>query len=242
MPDGGTLTIETQNQTIDEADRAHGPTSRPPGDYVVVRVTDTGVGMTPEVQARIFEPFFTTKERGHGTGLGLAAVYGIVKQLGGNIYVDSEPGRGTVFKIYLPKTDQPAVTRPPPAPVGGPVGNETILVVEDEPGVRRFARTILTRHGYRVVEAESSEAALAGLAGEPRQLDLLLTDVMLSGRNGGELATDLRRMRPELPVLFMSGFADSTVRAGLPDGCTVLEKPFTAHTLLWLVGDALGRR
>jgi two-component system, cell cycle sensor histidine kinase and response regulator CckA len=243
MIEGGALTIETQNQTIDETDRAYGPTSPPPGTYVVVRVTDTGCGMSQAVQARIFEPFFTTKERGHGTGLGLAAVYGIVKQLNGNILVNSEPGRGTVFTVCLPATGQPAAHASAAQRQSSvPVGNETILLVEDEPGVRRFAKTILMRHGYHVVEADSSETALAGLAGEPVRVDLLLTDLMLSGRHGGELATDLRRTRPDLPVLFMSGYANSAVRTGLPDGCTVLEKPFTAHTLLWLVGDALGRR
>jgi two-component system, cell cycle sensor histidine kinase and response regulator CckA len=236
MPRGGVLTIETR------AARVENDTKVPAGEYVVVRVSDTGIGMSHDVQAHIFEPFYTTKARGRGTGLGLAAVGGIVKQLEGYISVASEPGRGTLFTIHLPAADRAApeiveTTRR----IAVPVGHETILLVEDEPSVRGFARTILTRHGYHVVDAESSEAAVAELRAHAMHVDLLLTDVMLSGKDGGELASDLRREHPELPVLFISGYADPFVRPELPNGCEMLAKPFTAHTLLWRVRDALGR-
>jgi signal transduction histidine kinase len=238
MPDGGTLTIETQNATLAEDDLVRHP-GAVPGDYAVISVADTGVGMTRDVQRRIFEPFYTTKERGQGTGLGLAAVYGIVTQLGGNIWVYSEPGHGTTFKIYLPQTvaaPAAASARQLSAP---PIGTETILLVEDEPGVRSFARTVLVRHGYRVVEAESSEVALAEIAGHAGALDLLLTDVMMTGIDGGQLARHLTRQRPDLRVLFMSGYADPAVEQALPFGCELLEKPFTAHALLSRVRDVL---
>jgi two-component system, cell cycle sensor histidine kinase and response regulator CckA len=239
MPDGGTLTIETANAVLTADDLAthHGCAE---GVYAVLSVSDTGIGMTREVQARVFEPFFTTKERGRGTGLGLAAVQGIAQQLRGGVWIYSEPGHGAVFKIYLPQTDlQPAavVER---RRSGAPVGHEAILLVEDEIGVRSFTRTVLRRYGYRVVEADSSEAALAHAAGSDDLVDLLLTDVMLSGMDGGQLARLLRRERPELPVLFMSGYADPAVKQALPPDARLLEKPFTAHTLLSRVRETLG--
>jgi len=239
MPDGGTLTIETGNATLTKDDVASHP-GADPGQYAVISVSDTGVGMARDVQQRIFEPFYTTKERGRGTGLGLAAVYGIVKQLRGNIWVESEPGHGTVFKIFLPEnTAAPAAAaiRKRGSP---PVGTETILLVEDEPGVRSFARTVLSRHGYHVLEAESSEQALAQLEGYNGALDLLLTDVMLTGIDGGQLARRLASRTPNLRIVFMSGYADPAVEQALPHGCDLLEKPFTAHTLLSRVRDALG--
>jgi two-component system cell cycle sensor histidine kinase/response regulator CckA len=195
--------------------------------------------MTQEVQSRIFEPFFTTKERGRGTGLGLAAVYGIVKQLGGDIWVDSEPGHGTVFTIYLPKIEQ----LPPPVAAPGRsarnLGTEAILLVEDETGVRSFVRTVLERHGYRVLDTASSEAALARLRGHEDPIDLLLTDIMLPGMDGGQLARQLRGERPELRVLFMSGYTDPALEHALPPKAGFLEKPFTAHALLARVRAAL---
>ena len=242
MPSGGVLTIETRNDTIDDATRGGHPECGP-GNYAVISVSDTGVGMSREVQGRIFEPFYTTKERGRGTGLGLAAVHGIVKQLDGHIFVASQIGQGSQFTIYLPATSQAApeavrATRQSAVPVG----HETILLVEDEPSVRRFARTILTRHGYRVMDAESAEAAVSTVRRDGVAIDLLVTDVMLSGRDGGQLATELRRDSPALPVLFISGYADPFVRQEFPAGCELLEKPFTAHTLLWRVRGALNRQ
>jgi CheY-like chemotaxis protein len=207
-----------------------------------VSVADTGIGMTRAVQQRIFEPFYTTKERGRGTGLGLAAVYGIVKQLGGNIWVYSEPGHGAIFKIYLPQTDAVPVAAPSGERSAPPIGTETILLVEDESGVRSFARTVLSRHGYQVLEAESSEQALAQLTGHAGALDLLLTDVMMTGIDGGQLARHIIRNRPDVRVLFMSGYADPVVEQALPFDCELLEKPFTAHTLLSRVRDVLGTR
>ena len=154
MPDGGTLTIETGNATLGACDLARLP-GAVEGEYAVITVSDTGVGMTPEVQRRIFEPFYTTKERGRGTGLGLAAVYGIVEQLGGNIWVESEPGRGSSFTIYLPRTVAAPVSRCRAAERSTPsLGRATILLVEDESGVRSFARTVLVRYGYHVLEAD----------------------------------------------------------------------------------------
>lgn len=185
---------------------------------------------------------YTTKERGRGTGLGLAAVYGIVSQLGGIIEVHSEPGNGTTFRTFLPRTTAApvaAIRRVQSAP---PVGTETILLVEDESGVRSFARTVLVRHGYQVFGAESSEQALALLAGYSGAFDLLLTDVMMTGIDGGQLARRITRDRPNVRVLFMSGYPDPSVENALPFECELLEKPFTAHTLLSRVRDVLGTR
>jgi PAS domain S-box-containing protein len=233
MPTGGILRIDTGNVSIDDA-AARDRGDLPAGEYARLTVTDTGVGMTPDVRARIFEPFFTTKDRGHGTGLGLAAVHGIVKQLGGTIDVESEPAHGTTFTIYLPWTELPI------APVGrtgrvASVGTDRILLVEDEPAVRSFARMVLTRHGYQVAEVPSAEDALAWAA-SGAGYDLLLTDVMLTGVDGVQLADQLRDRRPDLRVLFMSGYAEP---AGMPTGASVLEKPFTAHALLTAVRAAL---
>jgi signal transduction histidine kinase len=236
MLNGGTLTIQTGNASLDEDYVRHHTDSRP-GGYAVLSVSDTGVGMSREVQARIFEPFFTTKEHGRGTGLGLAAVYGIVKQLGGNIWVYSEPGHGAVFKIYLPQTErqiESVVTR---ARVASPVGTETILLVEDEAAVRSFTRTVLQRYGYRVLEADSGEAALERIQGYDGPLDLLLTDVMLSGMDGGQLAQHIRRDRVDLAVLLMSGYAEPAVTRSFQ--AELLEKPFTAPILLSRVREVL---
>jgi|RhiMethySRZTD1v2_1073278.scaffolds.fasta_scaffold15963_7 two-component system cell cycle sensor histidine kinase/response regulator CckA len=242
MPDGGTLTIATGNATLGASDLARFPGAME-GEYAVITVSDTGVGMPPEVQRRIFEPFYTTKERGRGTGLGLAAVYGIVKQLGGNIWVESEPERGSSFTIYLPRTAAAPVSAAPRGERSTPpIGRETILLVEDESGVRSFARTVLVRYGYNVIEAESSEQALTQLSRYDGPLDLLLTDVMLSGMDGGQLARHLTPGRPNMRVIFMSGYADPSVEEGLPDGCGLLEKPFTAHTLLSRVRESLSSR
>jgi two-component system cell cycle sensor histidine kinase/response regulator CckA len=242
MPQGGTLTIETRDAELDTSyTLAH--RGAKVGSYALLTVADTGVGMTPEVQARIFEPFFTTKERGRGTGLGLAAVYGIVKQLDGYIAVESAPGRGTAFHVYLPRTERPAAQPIVPASAAASwPGHETILLVEDEESVRQFAKIALQRYGYRVVEAHSAEAALALLDSVGGSLDLLLSDVILSGMDGCELARCVTRDRPDLRVLFMSGYTErmSTVNSVLDRGVQLLEKPFTAQALLMKIRQVLG--
>jgi CheY-like chemotaxis protein len=209
----------------------------------MVSVADTGVGMPPAVRARIFEPFFTTKETGRGTGLGLAAAYGTVKQLCGYIEVESHVGRGTTFSVYLPKAAHAADTGRREAIVSTHVGNETILVVEDESGVRAFVRLALERFGYRVIEADTAEAALTLLSGYTAPLDLLLTDVVLPGMNGIDLAAQVTRARPGVRVLVMTGYArgvDSIGGGGLDAGSQVLEKPFTADALLTKIRQLLG--
>ncbi len=241
MPNGGTLTIATGSMDLDEAFIVRHPGAST-GRHSTLTVTDTGIGMAPDVQRRIFEPFFTTKERGRGTGLGLAAAYGTVKQLGGYIGVDSEPGKGTSFTIYLPRTDGTPQAVDVSVPTGTPVGAETILLVEDESGVRSFARIALQRFGYRVLEADSAESALSLLGALEDAVDLLLTDVVLPGMDGRELATRVAAVRPATRVLFLSGYAAS-LRTGdgfLSPGVQMLEKPFSAQVLLTRTRQILG--
>jgi signal transduction histidine kinase/CheY-like chemotaxis protein len=240
MPHGGRLTLETHNASLDRAyTEAH--FAAEPGDYVLLAVSDTGIGMDEETRSRIFEPFFTTKEPGKGTGLGLATVYGIVKQSGGYIWVYSEPGRGTTFKIYLPRVEDPAdevaVARPAPAARG----TETILLAEDSAGVRRLVRGVLERQGYRVLEAALPEAALSLAATSSTPVRLLLTDVVMAGMDGTQLFRQLRRTLPDLRVLFMSGYADDAVlRHGvLEAGAAFIEKPFTPQALVARVREVL---
>ena len=208
----------------------------------MLSVADTGVGMDKRTQSHIFEPYFTTKEVGHGTGLGLSIVHGIVKQSGGNVFVYSEPGRGTIFKIYLPRSHRsgrPVVSTPPPRRQG--VGGETILVVEDEEALRTMVKRILEANGYKILLASQGTEALTLMA-EERPMDLVLTDVVLPGEvQGNRVAQQALRLRPGLPVLFMSGFSrDGTVRAGQADECTnYLEKPFTPEVLTTMVRTVL---
>ena len=243
MPNGGRLTIETRNVELDEVYATDHPSVKP-GRYVMLAVTDTGVGMDEETKARIFEPFFTTKVRGKGTGLGLATVYGIVQQTGGHIWPYSEPGRGTTMRVYLPRVDDPTDPIEHPGDAALAVGGtETILIVEDEAPVRAVTRHLLQRNGYTVMEAADGPAALALVDGEAagQHIDLLLTDVIMPGMSGRELADQLRVRRPNLRVLFMSGYTDdAVVRHGmLEPGLAYLEKPFRPTTLLRKVRGVL---
>jgi two-component system cell cycle sensor histidine kinase/response regulator CckA len=242
MPRGGKLTIETANVKLDESyQQRHLPVT--PGDYVMLAVSDTGVGMDQTVMRHIFEPFFTTKEVGRGTGLGLATVYGVVKQSGGDIWVYSEPGHGTTFKIYLPQVseDVSAAVRPTTAPGESPTGSETILLVEDDRGVRRLAQLILERAGYHVIEAESPPAALGLAAAFDGPIHLLLSDVIMPDSEGPPLYLRLAALRPQLRVLYMSGYADEAiVRHGvIVDGTPFLQKPFTPLALNQKVREVL---
>src|SRR5436309_76382 len=233
MPQGGILTISTSNAELDAAfARAHPGAEE--GSYASLSVSDTGIGMRPEVMARIFEPFFTTKDIGHGTGLGLAAVYGTVKQLGGYIGVESELGHGSTFTIYLPKTQQATGVGGLQPLAAAPVGEETIVLVEDESGVRAFAKIALERFGYRVLEADSAEAALTLLDDYDGPVHLLLTDVVLPGMDGRALAVCVARTHPAVRILFMSGYASElrTAEGFLTPGVQLVEPPFTAQTLL----------
>ena len=243
MPDGGKLTIETANVSLDENfARTHAPLQ--PGDYVMLAISDTGIGMDLETQSRIFEPFFTTKGA-KGTGLGLSTVYGIVKQSGGFIFVDSQPQRGTAFRAYFPRVD----AREEPAAVHDTLGlprpergRETILLVEDEVNLRRLARQYLETQGYKILEAEDGAAALQIAAGHKGPIDLVLTDVVMPGMNGRELARHISAQRPDLRVLFMSGYTENEIgHNGMLDaGINLLQKPFSLPALKDKVREILG--
>ncbi|MDX2193960.1 MAG: response regulator [Gemmatimonadales bacterium] len=240
MPGGGRLLVETMEVELTPA-YAHDHVSVTPGPYVLLAVSDNGCGMTPATRARVFEPFFTTKDVGKGTGLGLATVYGIVKQSGGNIWVYSEAGVGTTFKIYLPRVEAPVAAQPAPvaAPVGG--GRETLLLVEDEPSVRRLARQVLERDGYEVLEAADGEEAAGVAARHPGGIDLLVTDVVMPGASGPEVAERIARSRPALRVLYMSGYTEQAslhVTPRRPSG-PFLQKPFLPEQLSRMVRKAL---
>jgi len=240
MPDGGKLTIETANVDLDET-FAQAHLGSVPGSYAMLAVTDTGAGMDASVRAHLFEPFFTTKEVGKGTGLGLATVYGIVKQSGGYISVYSEPGRGTSFKIYLPRIETPAATPPGPQKGGAARGSETVLVVEDEPAVLTLSRRALEAQGYVVLAASDAAAALRVVERHGGTIHLLLTDVVMPGLSGRELADRLVAQRPGIRVLYMSGYpGDAVVQHGtLPSGSAFLQKPFSPDGLARKVRDVL---
>ncbi|MBI2061514.1 MAG: PAS domain S-box protein [Nitrospirae bacterium] len=241
MPQGGKLSIEARNMTLDSAYAAEHAGVRA-GRYVMLAISDTGVGMTREVQSHLFEPFFTTKERGKGTGLGLSIVYGIVNQYGGHIGVYSEPGRGTTFKLFWPEVsaDQPA-SAPMRAGERRQTGEETILLVEDEHRVRGLAKEILERHGYRIIEASGPAEALSLAGDHSGEIHLLLTDVVMPQMNGRELAGRLAVDRPAMRILYMSGYTDdSIVQQGvLAAGTPFLQKPFTAAGLTAKVREVL---
>lgn len=232
MPNGGTLTIETANIDVDEH-YAQQRIEMPEGQYVLFSVSDTGVGMDQQTQQHIFEPFFTTKGPGQGTGLGLAMVHGIVNQCEGHIWAYSELSHGTTFKIYFPRSDQPASVLSPPAPQPQQHGGaETILLVEDDTMVRQLAREILARNGYTVLEA-SSEDAPQLVASRDGIIDLLLTDVVMPKVNGHDLAQQLTALRPNLKVLYMSGYTDNVMvyHHMIGSGAAFISKPFTPSGL-----------
>ncbi len=240
MPQGGKLTIETANVQLDEAYARNHAKVRP-GPYVMLAVSDTGAGMDAETQSHIFEPFFTTKEKGKGTGLGLATVYGIVKQSDGNIYVYSEPGVGTTFKIYLPRAEgeegRPHLNPPVPATVG----MKTILLAEDEDGVRTLARKVLEARGYQVLEAREGKEALDLAEKYQGPIHLLLTDVVMPGMRGRQLSDRVMELRPDIKVIYMSGYTDeSAVDLGmLESGTEFVAKPFTPDDLISRVQSIL---
>ena len=239
MPNGGQLSIRTENADLDEAYvRMHAEVT--PGQYVALTVSDTGMGMDAATRNRVFEPFFTTKEK--GTGLGLATVYGIVKQSGGHIWVYSEPGRGSTFKVYLPMVSEPAAAGRYAAPALPPKGSETILLVEDAEGLRGFVRELLEGRGYRVLEAENGRQAIAAASAHAGDIHLLLTDVVLPEAGGREVARQVLELHPEARVLFMSGYTDDAMmqQGVLSSEELFLQKPFTAYALASKVREALG--
>jgi CheY-like chemotaxis protein len=239
MPQGGRLTLATAAVQIRERQPAASGVLEP-GAYVVLTVTDTGCGMSDDVKARIFEPFFTTKEQGKGTGLGLSTVFGIIEQSGGAICVDSEIDRGTTFSIYLPQVDAAARAEHAQGPLRAR-GQETILVVEDEPQVRAVACGILRRCGYAVLEAGGAATAIEIAAAHVGTIELVLTDVVMPKASGPELAKVVKRARPDTRVLFMSGFTDDTVfRHGVAnDELAFVQKPFTPVSLAAKVREVL---
>lgn len=243
MPKGGKLFIRTEDVELrEEYVKEHAGTA--PGRYVALSMSDTGTGMTREVQERIFEPFFTTKEMGKGTGLGLATAYGIVKQHNGSIYVYSEQGKGTTFKVYLPAADreaQAAGKKPSPALPGG---SETILVVDDEPIIRSLVGEVLQPLGYRVLQASNSAEALTMCRVHDKPIDLLLTDVIMPGMSGKDLADAICAMRPSIRVIYMSGYPhESIVPHGiLNQGVILLQEPLTGAALAGKVRETLDGR
>jgi PAS domain S-box-containing protein len=243
MPNGGKLTIETANAELDDV-YARSHVSVAPGQHVMLSVSDTGVGMSPEVKERIFEPFYTTKEKGKGTGLGLSTVYGIVKQSGGNIWVYSELGQGTTFKIYLPRAEAaPEEIMEKVAKEEPPRGSETILVVEDEEELRKLAVQFLQKQGYRVLEATQGEEALLICEQHKEPIHLLVTDVVMPGMSGRELSERLTSLRPEIKILYMSGHTNSAIfhHGVLEPGVILLQKPFTLEGLARKVREVLDK-
>lgn len=243
MPRGGKLSVRTENVSMTEAEATKRPPMSP-GHYILLAVRDTGEGMDEATKAHIFEPFFTTKELGKGTGLGLATVYGVVKQSGGFIWVDSSPGGGTTFEIYLPQAvEKPAVAEVEEKPAPASRGSETVLVVEDEAGVRELACQFLRVKGYKVLDAESGPAALEVARGHRGRIHLLLSDMVMPKMSGGELAAQLMALRPEIRIAFMSGYSEFSrgdLSKGFPEA-PVLQKPFSPTSLVEIVREALTR-
>jgi two-component system, cell cycle sensor histidine kinase and response regulator CckA len=243
IPEGGKVTIETANLELDE-EYARTHVSAKPGAYVMLAISDTGCGMDKETQSHLFEPFFTTKEKGKGTGLGLSTVYGIVKQSGGNIWAYSEPGRGSTFKIYLPRVQETAgrIAESRPAPSSEVRGGvETILLVEDEESVRKMVGKILGGQGYTILEAAHGDEAIRVCGNHKGPIHLLMTDVIMPRMSGRELAETLRPLRKEMKVLYMSGYPDNTIvhHGVLEPGTAFLQKPFSLRALEQKVREVL---
>lgn len=233
IPEGGKVTIETGNVDLGE-EYAWAHIAVKPGPYVILSVSDTGTGMSREIQASIFEPFFTTKEKGKGTGLGLSTVYGIVKQSNGNIWVYSEPGKGTTFKIYLPRVEKPPFGTEMKAKSADRLrGSETVLVVEDDEQVRKFAVRVLRGYGYTVLEAANGEEAIEASREHSGPIHLALTDVVMPGMGSRDMQKSLTSSRPEIRMLYMSGYTDNTIvnHEVLDPGKAFLTKPFTPEAL-----------
>jgi PAS domain S-box-containing protein len=243
MPQGGRLIIETENAELDE-EYSHSHVGVKPGRYVRLSISDKGIGMPPELKEKVFEPFFTTKEKGKGTGLGLSTVYGIVKQSGGNIWVYSEPMKGTTIKIYLPRAFEPLEENKEQLEMGeSPFGNETILVVEDEEEVRKLAVQILEKHGYQVLKAQDGDEALALCENYRGPIHLILTDVVMPGMGGRELVHHLHELHLESKVVYMSGYTDNAIvhHGILEKGINYIQKPFTIEGLLRKIWEVLHR-
>jgi CheY-like chemotaxis protein len=241
MPGGGRLSIETSGRALDEQ-LAEARLELAPGHYVVLAVSDTGHGMDDVTRERIFEPFFTTKEPGKGTGLGLSTVYGIVKQSGGSIWVYSELDRGTTFKVYLPRhgAGRAAEAEPQVEPEAAP-GGGTLLLVEDHEQVRTLVHLVLEKQGYAVLAAASGVEALAASAAHDGTIDLMITDLVMPGMDGKELAGRLRTLRPDVRVLYTSGYAQGMVEGHeLEDGDAFLPKPYDQSELAAAIAAVLG--
>ena len=244
MPDGVRLAIKSFNAEVSEGD-VSAPNHVPPGRYAVLEVSDTGSGMSTETQARIFEPFFTTKAQGKGTGLGLATVYGIVRQSDGHISVESAPGAGATFRVYLPRVAEAVTPAATPGTVTAPaVGRETVLLAEDEPLVRLLARRVLEQAGYTVLVAAGGAEALETARRHDGPIHLLLTDVVMPEMSGRDLVRHLLDLRPGVPVLYMTGYSDEAIaRHGVLDpGTALIQKPFTPAALARKVREALDAR
>ncbi|MBW2065850.1 MAG: response regulator [Deltaproteobacteria bacterium] len=244
MPHGGRLTIETANVELDRGYfNSHGLKDKP-GPYVMLAVTDTGMGMDEETISHIFEPFFTTKEKGEGTGLGLSTVYGIMKQNNGYVWAYSEPGKGTTMKCYFPamigEEGEPIEITFAQGDLGG---SETILIAEDSDALRRIAAKALMSYGYKVLEAENGEEATRLSGGFNGSIHLLLTDVIMPGMNGMDLAERIKAKRPEIKVLYMSGYTDNTITTHgvLEQGVNFIQKPFTPEALARRVREVLDK-
>jgi len=240
MPHGGRLMVQTANAELDE-DFARGHVGVVPGHYVLLTVSDTGVGMDEDTVAHIFEPFFTTKGFGKGTGLGLSTVYGIVQQSEGHVFVYSEKGMGSSFRIYLPRIDEPAVLADDRQQSSKHVGHETILLVEDEPQVRELTLSLLERRGYSVLTADSMSVVEKHCREFKGAIHLLLTDLIMPGMTGKDVATVVSHLRPGIRVLYMSGYTDDVIdhHGGLGPGTFFLQKPFTSAALAEKVRQAL---
>jgi two-component system cell cycle sensor histidine kinase/response regulator CckA len=243
MPGGGRLGISVQNRSIDQAAAAAYP-EMVPGEYVMLSVADTGHGMDEQTRARVFDPFFTTKPVGQGTGLGLSTAYGFIKQSGGYIHLESEPSRGTTVHVFLPRAESSlgSATRPKVRTMPG--GDETILLTEDEASVRSFLRDVLGQAGYQLLEATDGPSAIAVATQHRGPIDLLISDIVMPGMNGGELAEALGRTRPETRLLLISGYSQHLIveHTATQTGAPFLLKPFTADELLSRVREILDAR